>query len=108
VQANTQEMVIPGRNDLFLKPEDWPAQLARTVNIEVGTFPDAITEIGEGEGLAKLDAGKLRPALVIPQRKIVGSTLTPDTDHPTRGFAEVMAGRSPCGRHRSRDDMLGH
>jgi hypothetical protein len=27
--------------------------------------------------------------LVIPQRKIGGSTLTPDSDHPTRGFAEV-------------------
>jgi hypothetical protein len=90
VQANDRELVIPGRDDPFLKPDDWPTQLAPgTVNIEVGTFSNAITEIGEGEGLAKLDAGKLRPALVIPQRKSVGSTLTPDTDHPTRGFAEV-------------------
>jgi hypothetical protein len=27
--------------------------------------------------------------LVIPQRKIMGSTLLPDSDHPTRGFAQV-------------------
>jgi hypothetical protein len=90
VQSNTTpELIIPGRDDLFLKPDDWPTQLAPLVNIEIGTFPEGLAEIGEGEGLARLDKGKLRPALVIPQRKIVGSTLTPDTDHPTRGFAEV-------------------
>ena len=50
---------------------------------------EGLPEIGEGDGLARLDAGKFRPALVIPQRKIIGSPLTPDTDHPTRGFAEV-------------------
>jgi hypothetical protein len=75
---------------LFLKPEDWPAQLAPgTVNVEVSIFPEGFAETGEGEGLGRLDAGKFRPALVIPQRKIVGSTLTPDADRPTRGFAEV-------------------
>jgi hypothetical protein len=90
VQANaTPELIIPGRDGLFLKPDDWPTQLAPTVAVEVGTFPEGLAEVGEGEGLAKLDKGKFRPALVIPQRKIVGSTLTPDTDHPTRGFAEV-------------------
>ncbi len=90
VQANaTSELIIPGRDELFLKPNDWPTQLAQPVNIEISNFPEGLTEIGEGEGLARLDKGKFRPALVIPQRKIVGSTLTPDTDHPTRGFAEV-------------------
>jgi hypothetical protein len=91
VQADaTPQLVIPGRDELFLKPDDWPTQLAPgTVNIEVGNFPDQLAEIGEGEGLARLDKGKFRPALVIPQRKIIGSTLSPDSDHPTRGFAEV-------------------
>lgn len=90
VQANTMpELIIPGRDDLFLKPDDWPMQLARTVAVEVGTFPAGLAEIGEGEGLAKLDKSQFRPALVIPQRKLIGSTLTPDSDHPTRGFAEV-------------------
>jgi hypothetical protein len=90
VHANaTPELAIPGRDDLFLKPEDWPTQLAPTVTVEVGTFAESLTEIGEGEGPARLDKGKFRPALVIPQRKIGGSTLTPDSDHPTRGFAEV-------------------
>lgn len=90
MQANASpELTIPGRDELFLKPDDWPTQLAPTVTVEVDTFPEGLTEIGEGEGLAKLDKGAFRPALVIPQRKIVGSTLTPDTDHPTRGFAEV-------------------
>jgi hypothetical protein len=85
----TPELIIPGRDDLFLKPDDWPTQLAPAISIEVGTFPEGLNEIGEGEGLAKLDKGAFRPALVIPQRKLTGSTLTPDTDHPTRGFAEV-------------------
>jgi hypothetical protein len=91
VQADaTPELIIPGRDDLFLKPDDWPSQLAPGfVTIEVSTFPEGFAEIGEGEGLARLNTGKFRPALVIPQRKIVGSTLTPDSDHPTRGFAEV-------------------
>lgn len=90
VQANVApQLIIPGRDDLFLKPDDWPTQLAPTVTVEVSTFPEGLTEIGEGEGLARLDKGKFRPALVIPQRKITGSTLTPDADHPTRGFAEV-------------------
>lgn len=91
VQTDTApQLTIPGRDELFLKPDDWPTQLAPgTVTIEVNTFPEGLTEIGEGEGLARLDKGKFRPALVIPQRKIIGSTLVPDTDHPTRGFAEV-------------------
>jgi len=91
VQANaTPTLTIPGRDHLFLKPEDWPTQLAPgSVNIDVGSFPQGFAEIGEGDGLARLDAGKFRPALVIPQRKIVGSTLTPAADNPTRGFAEV-------------------
>jgi hypothetical protein len=90
VQADaTPELIIPGRDDLFLKPDDWPSQLAPTVSVEVVTFPESLTGIDDGEGLARLDKGKFRPALVIPQRKIIGSTLTPDSDHPTRGFAEV-------------------
>jgi hypothetical protein len=90
VQANaTPELTIPGRDDLFLKPDDWPSRLAPVVTIEVHTFPEGLAEIGDGEGLARLDQGKLRPALVIPQRKLIGSTLTPDSDHPTRGFGEV-------------------
>jgi hypothetical protein len=90
VQADTtRQLTIPGRDDLFLKPNDWPTQLAPCVTIEVSTFPAGFADIGEGDGLARFDKGKFRPALVIPQRKIVGSTLTPDTDHPTRGFAEV-------------------
>lgn len=91
VQAHaTPQLVIPGRDELFLKPDDWPKHLAPdTVNIEISSFPEGFTEIGDGEGLARLDQGKFRPALVIPQRKIIGSTLIPDADHPTRGFAEV-------------------
>lgn len=90
VEANVApELTFPGRDDLFLKPDDWPTQLAPTVTVEVGTFPESLTEIGEGEGFARLDKGKFWPALVIPQRKIGCSTLTPDADHPTRGFAEA-------------------
>jgi hypothetical protein len=42
VQANASpELTIPGRDDLFLKPEDWPKQLAPgTVAIEITAFPD--------------------------------------------------------------------
>jgi hypothetical protein len=91
VQAETApQLIIPGRDDLFLKPDDWPTQLAPgIVCIEISHFPEGFDEISEGDGLARLDQGKFRPALVIPQRKIVGSILSPDTDHPTRGFAEV-------------------
>ncbi len=87
---SSPDLIIPGRDDLFLKPDDWPTHLAQgTVNIEINSFPEEFAEIGDGEGLARLDQGKFRPVLVIPQRKIIGSTLIPDTDHPTRGFAEV-------------------
>jgi hypothetical protein len=90
VQATDQELGIPGRGDLFLKPDDWPTHLApEIVSVEVTGFPEGFAEIGEGEGLARLGAGKFRPALVIPQRKIVGSKLPPDADHPTRGFGGV-------------------
>jgi hypothetical protein len=90
VQADTApQLIIPGRDELFLKPEDWPTQLAPTVTVEVSTLPEGLAETGDGEGLARLDKGTFRPALVIPQRLIVGSTLQPDSDHPTRGFAEA-------------------
>src|SRR5437879_7840947 len=90
VQANKQELVIPGRDDLFLKPEDWPMQLAPgLLNVGINGSPEGFDEIGKGDGLKKLDGGKFRAALVIPQRKIAGSTLKPDADHPTRGFAQV-------------------
>jgi hypothetical protein len=75
---------------LFLKPDDWPIQLAPGVlNVGINGFPEGFDEIGKGEGLDRLDEGKFRAALVIPQRKIAGSTLKPDADHPTRGFAQV-------------------
>ena len=90
VQAKKLKLVIPGRDDLFLKPDDWPTQIfPDIVSIEITGFPEGFEEIGEGEGLERLDRGKFRPALVIPQRKIIGSTLIADSDHPTRGFAQV-------------------
>jgi hypothetical protein len=90
VQANKQELVIPGREDLFLKPEDWPRQLAPgLLNVGINDFPDGFDEIGKGDRLDRLDEGKFRAALVIPQRMIASSTLKPDADHPTRGFAQV-------------------
>src|SRR6266404_1919559 len=92
LQANkrTQEIVIPGRDDLFLKPEDWPRQLAPgLLNVEVNSFPEGFDEVGKGDGLEKLDEGKFRAALAIPQRLIAGNPVKPDPDHPTRGFAQV-------------------
>lgn len=51
VQASeTPPLTLPGRDDLFLKPDDWPTQIARTVTVEVGTFQEGLTEIGEGKG----------------------------------------------------------
>jgi hypothetical protein len=92
VQANmpTQEMVFPGRDDLFLAPADWPQQLAQGILIiRINGFPDGFDEIGKGEGLERLDQGEFRAALVIPQRKIIGNTLKPTPEKPTRGFAQV-------------------
>lgn len=90
VQASTEQIVLPGRDDLFLKPEDWPRKLAPGIlNIEVVGFPKGVDEIGNGDGLGRLDEGKFRAALVIPQRLIAGSTIKPDGDHPTKGFASV-------------------
>ena len=87
---SSQEIVVPGREELIVAPADWPKQLAPgSLNIEVNAFPEGFAEIGEGEGLKKLDEGNFRPVLVIPQRKIAGNTLEPDADHPTRGFALV-------------------
>ncbi len=82
--------MFPGRDDLIVAPADWPTRLAPgTLSIDVGGLPDDFAEIGDGEGLAKLDHGNFTPALAIPQRKIAGNTLKPDPDHPTRGFAQV-------------------
>jgi hypothetical protein len=91
VQANDRELVFPGRDDLFLKPDDWPMQLAPgIVNIEVNTFPEGFAEIGEGEGLARLDAAKFRPALVIPQ-----------------GESEVRAADAARASRRNRSKCVG-
>jgi hypothetical protein len=81
VQADASpRLVIPGRDELFLKPDDWPTHLAPgTLRIQVSS----------SDGLKMLDEGKVRPALVVPQRKIIGSTLIPDSDNPTSGFAQV-------------------
>lgn len=86
----SQEMVIPGRDQLIVVPEDWPNQLAPgTLNIEIDDFPKDFEGIGEGDGLQKLDKGKFRAALIIPQRKIAGNTIKPTPDLPVRGFAQV-------------------
>jgi hypothetical protein len=91
VQADaTPQLVIPGRDELFLKPDDWPTQLARgTLRMQVDANPEGVEGVSSSDSLKMLDEGKFRPALVIPQRKIIGSTLMPDSDHPTRGFAQV-------------------
>src|SRR6266481_9828293 len=67
------EMVIPGRDSLFLKPDDWPRQLAPgTLNIKVNDdgFPPGFDEIGKGEGLTKFDEGNFGRALLISPWKI--------------------------------------
>ena len=92
VQADaTPQLIIPGRDKLFLKPDDWPTYLAPgTLPIRVDDHvPESVERVKSCDGLKMLDEGKFRPALVIPQRKIIGSTLLPDSDHPTRGFAQV-------------------
>lgn len=86
----SQKMVVPGRGELFVAPEDWPDRLVPgTLNIEIDDFPKDLDGIGEGDGLKKLDKGKFRAALIIPQRKIAGNTIKPTQDQPTRGFAQV-------------------
>jgi len=89
VQANkgkfSQDMIVPGRDDLLVPPADWPLQLAPgTLNIEINGFPE-----GFEDGLRKLDEGKFRAVLVIPQRKIIGNSLEPTPDQPTNGMAQV-------------------
>jgi hypothetical protein len=87
---SSQEIVVPGREELIIAPTDWPKQLAPgSLKIEVRAFPEGFANIGEGDGMKRLDAGNSRPELVIPKRKIAGNTLEPDAEHPTRGFAQV-------------------
>jgi hypothetical protein len=77
-----QEIILPGRDDLFLKPADWPTHLAPgTLSVDVNGL--------EQETMKQLHDATFRPALVIPARHILGSPLQPDSDHPTRGFASV-------------------
>jgi hypothetical protein len=86
------EMVIPGRDNLFLKPDDWPRQLAPgTLNILVNddAFPVGFEEIGKGEGLTKLDEGNFGRALLISPWKIAGNTIKHDSENPTRGMGEI-------------------
>jgi len=86
------EMVIPGRDSLFLKPDDWPRQLAPgTLNIKVNDdgFPPGFNEIGKGEGLTKFDEGNFGQALLISPWKIAGNTIKHDDENPTRGMGEI-------------------
>ncbi|HUY89020.1 MAG TPA: hypothetical protein VMV10_09820 [Pirellulales bacterium] len=94
VRTNTDHfskvMRLPGRDDLLVVPSDWPTKLVPgTLNVEIDGFPEGFDEIGEGDGLAKLDKGKFTAALVIPQRKIVGNNLKSSEEEPTRGFAQA-------------------
>ena len=58
VQAKKLELVIPGRDELFLKPDDWPTQIfPDIVSIEITGFPEGFEKIDEGEGLERLDRG---------------------------------------------------
>ena len=85
----SQEMVIPGQDELILVPDDWPMELAPgTLNIQINDdgFPKGFQESG---GLTQLDEGKIKPDLAIPQRKIVGNTLASTPDSLLRGFAQV-------------------
>lgn len=86
------EMVIPGRDSLFLKPEDWPRRLAPgTLNIKIndGGFPPGFDDIGKGEGLTRLDEGNFGRALLISPWKIAGDTISYDSDNPTKGMGEI-------------------
>ena len=86
------EMVIPGQDSLFLKPDYWPRRLAPgTLNIKLndGGFPPGFDDIGKGEGLTKLDEGNFGRALLISPWKIAGNTIQHDADHPTRGMGEI-------------------
>jgi hypothetical protein len=86
----THEMQIPGRDALYLRPDDWPERLAPgTLNIEIREFPKTFDEIGTDDGLKKLDEGKFKAALAIPQRLIGGNTVESTRDQPTKGFAQV-------------------
>jgi hypothetical protein len=87
-----KEMVIPGRENLLVVPPDWPTQLAPgTLNVEIDSngFPNGFDEIGDGDGLRKLDNGQFTPVLTIPREKIAGNTLKPTPDEPTKGTAQV-------------------
>jgi hypothetical protein len=87
-----EDMIIPGHDDLFLAPLDWPTQLAPgTLNIMVNDdgFPEGFIEIGSGDGLKKFEEGKFRPTLLISPWKIAGNTLKHDSDNPTRGMAQL-------------------
>lgn len=105
----TEVTVLPGRDRLFLAPADWPTKLAPgTLNIVVNEdgFPEGFAEIGKGDGLQKLDEGRFRPGLVIPQRKIAGNTLKPDVDHSNERICLGMAGGTPSDCHQPSGDVL--
>jgi hypothetical protein len=94
VRTNTDHfaktMTLPGRDELLVVTFEWPTQLVPgTLNVEIDRFAEGFDEIGEGDGLQKLDKGKFTAALVIPARKIEGNTLQPTSDWPTKGFGQV-------------------
>ena len=85
-----KEMVIPGKDGFFLPPPDWPTTLAPgTLNIGITEFPGGFDELGNGDGLKKLDEGKFRAAAVIPPWRISGNTIQPTPGDPTRGTAQA-------------------
>ena len=63
VQANKHELVIPDRDDLFLKPEDWPRQLAPGIlNVEVSGRADLLTLVSLLSGTTERSGGRFRVA----------------------------------------------
>jgi hypothetical protein len=98
------DMEIPGRGQLEQAPDDWPTQLCRgsfNVGISDGGFPDGFDELGEGEGVQKLDRGSFAPEFLIPHNRIRNNSLKPRKGMPLRGHAQVwratieLPGRQP-------------
>lgn len=84
------QLVIPGRNDLQDAPKDWPEKLfPGSLNVLVSSYPVELGQRGLTNSVKVFDTAGFRPALAIPQAKMINNLLAPHQGMPERGKAQV-------------------
>lgn len=84
------QLYVPGKSELSSAPEDWPEKLCPgSLNILVTQWPDMFSNKKLSLSAKSLDTAGFTPTFIIPQDELGNNQLTPRTDMPNRGTAQV-------------------